>query len=465
MKNKILILGIAVLILAMLLVTAMPGNSEDNGKGKRVIADTTSSIDKFIFRMKGCTIVHELNDATALKCPAGVQIEGAFEDKVYHITDMDANVQINADDVWSLSYTGEGVTVAVLDTGIDTDHPELVGDIVGGQSFVEYTTSYEDDHSHGTHVSGIITADGVGGTPLGYAKGVAPDAGIWMAKVCDSGGSCYLSDIAAAIQHVVYNTPYKIMSISLGGGNFAGENCDGDYLASKVNWAVSEGVTVVAAAGNDRFYVSSPACASGAIAVGAVDKNSLMASFSNFGTSLDIVAPGVSIYSSIIDRYDSWSGTSMSTPHVSAVVALVLDANPSLTVDEIKTALYETADPINPDSVCYGVVKKAGPNYWIGVVPCSSDNYGAGIVDAYGAVNYVPTTTTTTTTIITTTTTILGGCGDEYCAGADIGEDCTTCSVDCIGKTTGKPSGRYCCGNYVCESAGENADNCPVDCV
>ena len=359
---------------------------------ERLIAPTTSKIDKFIFKLKGCKILHELNDATALKCPKGIQIKGAVEDIRYYATDMDANIQINADDVWNMnpSITGAGVTVAVLDTGIDTNHPEFINSIAGGKSFVAYTTSHEDDAGHGTHVAGIITADGVGVVPSGHAKGVAPGAMIWAGKVLDNDGSGWSTDIAAAIEYVVNNDKADIISMSLGGGNYAGENCDGDYLASKVNWAVGRGLTVVVASGNNRFFVSSPACASGAIAVGAVDKDDKMAYFSNFGPALDIVAPGVSINSSLPDNdYASWSGTSMSTPHVSGTVALMLEANPGLTDAEIKTALYATANPINSeDSTCYGVVKKRGRTYQIGEVTCTSDNYGAGIVNAYAAVNY-----------------------------------------------------------------------------
>ncbi|MCK4808643.1 MAG: S8 family peptidase [Candidatus Aenigmarchaeota archaeon] len=353
------------------------GSSSD-----RVIAPTTSFIDKTIFRMKGCKILHELNDATALKCPPGVAIKDARPDRIFHILDMEADVQIGADDVWAQGILGTGVNVAVLDTGIDMNHPELNYSYIDGYDYVDNDNIPEDWHGHGTHVSGIITADGVNAD----AKGVAPGAGIYMYKVCGTNG-CYESDMIAAMDAAVL-TDAKVMSISIGGGNFAGENCDSDPLAAKVNEVVSQGITVVVASGNDRFFVSSPACASGAIAVGAVDKTGLMASFSNFGPALDIVAPGVDIYSSLIGGYDSWSGTSMSTPHVSGTVALMLDANPDLNVDDIKTALYETADPINQESICYGVVRQRGSNYWIGVVPCTSDHSGAGLVDAYGAVNY-----------------------------------------------------------------------------
>ncbi len=351
---------------------------------ERVITSTTSSWGKFAYRLMGCTVVHELQDATALKCPAKiVSLLNLREDRIFYITDLEADEQINADDVWAQGIDGTGVNVAVLDTGIDTDHPELSDSIVGCETFVAGTTC-EDDHGHGTHVSGIITANGVDS----IAKGVAPGAGIYMYKVCDASGSCYESDMMAAMEAAVL-TDAKVMSISIGGGNFSGENCDSDPLAAKVNWVASQGITVAVASGNDQYYVSSPACASGAVAVGAVDKNGLMAYLSNFGPALDIVAPGVDIYSSIIDGYASWSGTSMSAPHVAGTAALVLDANPSLIVNEVKTALYETADPINPDSVCYGVTRQRGAAVWIGEVECTSDNYGAGIVDAYGAVNYM----------------------------------------------------------------------------
>lgn len=374
---------------------------------KRVIVPTTSPWSKFSYGLMGCTVVHQLQDATALKCPSQIaSLLNLREDRIFYITDLEADVQINADDVWTQEIDGTGVNVAVLDTGIDTDHPELSDSIVGCETLVEGTATCEDDHGHGTHVSGIITANGVDS----MAKGVAPGAGIYMYKVCDASGSCYESDIMAAMEAAVL-TDAKVMNISLGGGNFSGENCDTDTLAAKVNLVVSNGITVAAAAGNDQFFVSSPACASGAIAVGAVDKNGLMAYFSNFGPSLDIVAPGVDIYSSIIGGYASWNGTSMSAPHVAGTVALVLDANSNLTVDEIKTALYSTADPINPNSVCYGVVRQRGAAIWIGVVECTSDNYGAGIVDAYGAANYYPPSVTCSSH---------GECDDGlYCNGAE----------------------------------------------
>ena len=388
MKNKLILIFIVILLIPTVLAITDITDKPTDIKSTRVIAHTNSFIDRTMFRIQGCKIIHELNDATAMECPEGVASN--FEtDEVYHVMDLQADKQINADKVWLQGYTGSGVTVAVLDTGIDTDNPELAGSIAGGQGF-GYAT-YEDDNGHGTHVSGIITANGVDPN----AKGVAPDVNIWMAKVCDSTGSCYVSDIATAIDYVVKgpdgipnngDEPAKIISISLGGGGTSGANCDSDYLASEVNWAVDNGVTVVVAAGNSAGIVSSPACASKAIAVGAVDKSDVRASFSGTGSALDIMTPGVNIYSPIIGGYASWSGTSMATPHISATIALLRQKNPLLTDSQIKDALYKTA-------------KDLGSTGW-------DKYYGWGRVDALAAVNSVSPPTTTTTTTIPSTTTI-----------------------------------------------------------
>jgi minor extracellular protease Epr len=344
-----------------------PGDQPSENGYVRLIAHTISDVDKIDFAMKGCRIIHDLDDATAISCPAGIakKLSNVEEDQILTIMDLTADIQIGAYQVWTSSpgYTGSGVVVAVLDTGVDTTHAELSDSIYGGRSFVSSTSSYRDDNGHGTHVSGIITADGI----ASQATGVAPDAQVWMGKVCDAQGSCYYSDIAEGIEYVVNNNVAKIISISLGGGGTTQPNCDRDYLANKVNWAVSRGVTVVAAAGNDGTKVSSPACASGAVAVGAVNRYDLRASFSGKGKALDIMAPGVSIYSTVPGGgYASWSGTSMATPHVSATVALMKQKNPYIADKQIKDTLYRTA-------------KDLGTKGW-------DQLYGYGRVDAFRAV-------------------------------------------------------------------------------
>jgi minor extracellular protease Epr len=383
---------LGILVLIVLALCFSPVQAIPEQATQRVIVHTTAPFEKGIFQQQGCTIVHELNEATAIECPEGVLIPNAELDEVLHILDTTSDAQIHADDVWDLnpSITGKGVVVAVLDTGVNYTHPELHpyttgaslvlnGGIGGGKSFVSYTTSFNDDNGHGTHVSGIITADG---DMDESAKGVAPDATVWMAKVCNSGGSCYTSDMVAAIEYVVNNDIAKIMSISIGGGGTVASACDYDYLATKINWAYNNGVVSAIAAGNDgRSKVSSPACASKAIAVAAVDSSDTRAHFSNYGNALKdhgVAAPGVSIYSTIPGNdYASWTGTSMATPHVGALAALMLQANSSLTPADVRFGIFNSADCLNNK---YGTC----PNIYIGF----------GRVDALAAVNSIDSGTT-----------------------------------------------------------------------
>lgn len=359
----------------------------------RMIVKTTSEIDKLVFRLKGCKLLHELNDATAIECPKGVAIKGARPDRIFHMHDLEADIQINADDVWNMipkGYDGRGVKVAILDTGVDTIHIELKDSLRGKKATKNFLAPYYDNFDrsgHGTHVSGIITANGVYKIGNNYATGVAPGANIIVGKVCNGNGVCYESAIMAGIEWAVAQKA-DILSMSLGSPYWhtMNENCDidGGLIVDKVNWATSQGVTTVISAGNEGETangISSPACASGAIAVGAVDKSDNIAAFSNHGPALDLVAPGVGIlstYSCVAAGdcgfywYAGMSGTSMSAPHVAGTAALILQKNPNYRVDEVKEALYSTALDLGT----------GGYDHY----------YGHGRVDAYAAINYEPPT-------------------------------------------------------------------------
>ena len=375
------ILLIAVVMLSLTSVSIL-ADSKAHEK-VRLIAHTTSHLDKALFKLQGCEITHELDDATSVACPENVKIPNSEPDAVLQVLDLTSDAQIKADQVWA-AYTGTGVTVAVLDTGIDYNHLQLASSSGSSSSYGkcfavaagDCGNGFFDDNSHGTHVSGIITSDGLNDPNFadGYkSKGVAPAANIWMAKVCNGAGSCYTSDIVAAIQYVVNNNVAKVMSISLGGGGTSKNNCDRDYLASQINWAYNNGVVSVVAAGNSgNRIVSSPACASKAIAVSAVDSSDNLAYFSSYGNALrdhGVASPGVSIYSTVPGSYASYSGTSMSTPHVSATIALMLQKNPSLVQSDIRSKLFASAN-------CLGNKYGACPNIYIGY----------GRVDALAAV-------------------------------------------------------------------------------
>jgi hypothetical protein len=434
----------------------------ENGSthSKRVIADGISSEDVKLYEAKGCVVKHVFKDAVSFDCPEEV-IPGlnVREARVYHIMDLNADKQIGADLVWAKGVDGSGVNVAILDTGIDTNHPELYDSYISGYDCVNKDDTPEDDHGHGTHVAGIITADG---DVLGNSKGVAPGAGIYMYKVCNAQGSCYDDDMRCGMERAV-QTDAKVMSISIGGGSYTTENCDGEYLAGLINTLVSPKMIAVIAAGNDGRGVSSPGCASSAIAVGAVDSGDNVVYFSGRGPALDIVAPGVSIYSTTMDgSAGTMSGTSMATPHVAGVVALLYDANPGLNTEGVKQALYTTADPAG---ICYQCTKWAGTQcVRTSIVTCTDSITGAGVVDAFGAYSAVSASCGTN-----------AECDDElFCNGietcseghclagtAPACADSTGCTVDTCNEVTDScthtPSnalcddGAWCNGAEICD--------------
>jgi len=365
----------------------------------RIVASATDSESKKRFRQRGCILVHELRDATSMVCPIreANQMIGRGEaepDNLNQVFDLETDVFVEADYAWDLGYDGGGVTVAVLDTGVDYRHPELWSSIKSATSFVE--SNGIDTVGHGTHVAGVITADGGRDIESGdywldvaspnEAKGIAPDAKVISGKVCGDTG-CYDSDVEAGIEWAV-RSGADVISLSLGRGSYDG-HCDETRLAQKVNWAVEQGVVVVAAAGNYNNQVCAPACASKAIAVGAVyqrdvgqltfgtlcadviTKEGQRACFSNYGEALDIMAPGIGILSTYPGKGYAWmSGTSQATPQVSGVAALMLDKNPDLEPEKVKEILEGTAN-------------KGYSGY-------NSYFYGAGVLDAQAALDATP---------------------------------------------------------------------------
>ncbi|MBP0002819.1 MAG: S8 family serine peptidase [Cyanobacteria bacterium SBC] len=269
--------------------------------------------------------------------------------------------RVDASAAWAQGYTGEGVVVAVIDTGVDTYHEDLAENIwtnageiadngidddgngfiddVRGWDFAEGNNDPADLHGHGTHVSGTIAAvnNGIGVT------GVAPSAIVMPVRVLGASGSGTSSDVADGIRYAADNSA-DVINLSLGGG-YSSE------IEAAIQSAVAEGVVVVMAAGNS--YGSSPGYpARGAfdrgIAVGAIDVDNAMADFSNrAGVNSDyVVAPGVDVYSTLPNnRYAAYSGTSMATPHVAGIAALLRQANPNATVEEIENSIVRSANP------------------------------------------------------------------------------------------------------------------------
>ena len=243
---------------------------------------------------------------------------------------------------------GAGVVVAVLDTGVDQDHPDLAANIVDCVTkvtrFVPDTKSCEDGNGHGTHVSGTVLAN-AGSDGLGI-YGVAPNASLMAVKVCDKRGACYGDDIAAGIRHAADNRA-NIISMS-----FGGDTPDSQVLAA-IDHAVTQGVLPVAAAGNDGpadGSINYPAAYAKVIAAGAIDINEVVPDWSSRGLNdgdyligekeVEFGTPGVNIESTSNDGcYAYMSGTSMATPHVSGFAAKLWNTDAATT----RTNLQELA--------------------------------------------------------------------------------------------------------------------------
>lgn len=244
---------------------------------------------------------------------------------------------------------GAGITVCVVDTGIDKDHPDLQANLVGGRNFVSKglvtdPTKWDDDNGHGTHVAGTVAA--VDNT-IGVV-GVASRASLLAAKVLNRQGSGFLSDVIAGVDYCV-TSGADVVSMSLG------TSSDVQAFHNAVDAAYARGVLLVAAAGNSgdgdatTNNVVYPAKYSSVIAVSATAVDDSTPRWSSDGEEVELAAPGVSILSTWKDgSYNTISGTSMATPHVSGVAALAIEANPLLTNVEIRALLQNTADDLGP---------------------------------------------------------------------------------------------------------------------
>lgn len=226
---------------------------------------------------------------------------------------------------------GTGVKVYIIDTGILYGHQEFGGRAIFG--FDAFNSTGTDLNGHGTHVAGTV-----GGSTVGVAKGVT----LVSVRVLDRRGSGTTSGVIAGVDYVTANnTGYAVANMSLGGGYYA-------PLNTAVENAIADGVTFAVAAGNESTLASSksPASAPNAITVGATGSGDIWASYSNYGSVVDILAPGSYIFSAwktSTTSYNTISGTSMATPHVAGVAALYLDANPGSSPATIRNALVSNA--------------------------------------------------------------------------------------------------------------------------
>lgn len=304
--------------------------------------------------------------------------------------------QIGLETAWETTVGDDATVSAIIDSGLVTDHPDLqCGRIIAGHDFIDNDDDPADDafiFSHGTHVLGTVgacTNDDADGDPRSGVAGVTHAGKLQMVRVCDGNGACFEDGIVSGIEWASGGTvegvtdnpnPAKVLNMSLGGPGRSAA------FAEAINNATARGSIVVVAAGNDTADAAnfSPAGEDNVITVGAVGPSGEIASYSNFGKTIEVMAPGgegsgipgeqnndrdgvlsTSGGTSTGPSFLWLSGTSMASPHIAGVVALMHAVRPGLTLAQATAILAETADPI------------AG---------CEADVCGPGLVDAAAAV-------------------------------------------------------------------------------
>lgn len=286
--------------------------------------------------------------------------------------------KIDAERAWDLTTGSPTVVIAIVDTGIDYNHPDLIDNIwtnideipndgidndfngriddVRGWNFVGNNADPFDDNNHGTHCAGIAGAPG--NNAVGMA-GTSWRTQLMPVKGLDDDGSGYSSDLALAIRYAVDNGAHVINN-SWGGGSYS------TTLEDAVNYAVSRGAVVVFAAGNTGGEtVEYPAVLPGALAVAATDANDLKASFSTYGSWVDVSAPGKNILSTIPGGYAYMDGTSMAAPFVSGLAGLIISRHPGYTNQQVRDIIEASTDDIYTLNPTYtGLLGSGRINAW-----------------------------------------------------------------------------------------------------
>jgi hypothetical protein len=413
---------------------------------------------------RGCEEHIRTNRFISFDCPQGQPPTPEAQAATRYVRhDSTTNTLIRASNVHAGippgAFDGDGVRVAVIDSGVDTDHPAFSHAVVECLNTTGDPNGCEDIEGHGTAVSAIVAGIVAAAGTTVTADSVAPRASIIAIKVFpDSGAAIYSDDVAAALLLAVSYDP-DVINLSLGGGKSTLPDCDGsgDPAVDAINTeAAAAGIVVVVSAGNDRHKdgVSFPACASQAIAVGAVyqrdegraqwaqsctDRTTepdLVTCFSNVGPALDVVAPGAFLWTAALGgNFGNFHGTSAAAPVVSGAAALLKQQQPALTAAAVREALASTALEVGDAR--------------------NQDRNGEGRIDCVHAAEHVAAHFQPCTAD--------GDCGDDnLCNGA---ETCT--AGTCAPGMPPAPcdDGNACNGAETCEpSSGACVAGTPPDC-
>lgn len=336
------------------IVTLDESAQAETAKGRAVAAKFGAKIKRtYTSAVNGYAV--ELSEAQAKKLAAAPAVTSVVQNRVFHVDGTQPSPPswgLDRIDQKALplnqSYTypdtaGQGVTAYIIDTGVRITHSDFGGRASYGYDAIDNDNTAQDGHGHGTHVAGTVA---------GTSYGVAKKAKIVGVRVLDNSGSGTTEQVVAGIDWVTRNAVKPaVANMSLGGGVDT-------VLDAAVRNSIASGVTYAVAAGNDSSNASnySPARVTEAITVGSTTNTDARSSFSNYGTVLDIFAPGSSITSSwntSDSATNTISGTSMATPHVAGAAAVYLAGNPTATPAQVSTALTTAATPnvvTNPGS-------------------------------------------------------------------------------------------------------------------
>jgi subtilisin family serine protease len=259
------------------------------------------------------------------------------------------DADIDAPEAWGINRGSSTVIVAVLDSGVDLDHPDFSGRLTSGWDFVNNDNNPNDDQGHGTHVAGTVAARG--NNSLGVV-GVAMEARVMPVKVLDSSGSGSYYGIIQGINYATNNNA-DVINMSLGGTSYS------SALQDAINRAYNNGVLVVASSGNcgDSYYyfngcsyqdqTNYPGAMNHVLAVASTTRTDAQSSFSTQGYYVDIAAPGSTIWSTCMGGgYCTKSGTSMASPHVAGLAALISSQYPAYSPDQVARAIVHNADDL-----------------------------------------------------------------------------------------------------------------------
>jgi thermitase len=374
---KWLRIGLIIGLILSLLLSAAPSLADDHGNGQnagyeRILVKFKEGTDdntrQEIYRRHGDFVEGDIAQigVRVVKIPVGKMqerlqaygsekniqfVEPDFIAKAigtpndpYFVGNQWGMTKIKAPQAWDITTGQPSIKIAILDTGVDQNHEDLAAKIVANQNFTTSGT-VDDLYGHGTHVAGIAAAatnNGIGVTGVGY------NSTIMNVKVLDDTGSGYYSWIASGIIWAADNGA-KVISMSLGGSSAS------STLQSAINYAWGKGVVVVAAAGNNGNTTPVyPGYYTNVIAVGATDSNDAKASFSTYGSWVDVAAPGLNIFSTLPNHanqigsqnYDYLSGTSMATPYVAGLAGLVWATSCGTSNTNVRNRIQSTADPI-----------------------------------------------------------------------------------------------------------------------